>query len=148
VHQRFDVDELCPSPGQGALALETRAQTYAVFASPERDNYVRAAVAQLDHPATRFSVDAEREVLAALGGGCSVPIGVHCAPVPDTHGEMADGAVAMWRIHAQVLAPDGEQMVCGFMEPPVGISACELGLALAEDLKLRGAEDLLRAAIS
>jgi len=145
VHQRFDVDELCPAPGQGALALETRAATYAVFSSPERDNAIRAAVAQLDHPATRFSVDAEREVLAALGGGCSVPIGVHCAPVPDTHGEMADGAVAMWRIHAQVLAPDGEQMVCGFMEPPVGISACELGLSLAEDLKLHGAEDLLRA---
>src|SRR6185437_10123400 len=127
VHQRFDIDELCPAPGQGALALETRAATYAVFSSPERDNAIRAAVAALDHPATRFSVDAEREVLAALGGGCSVPIGVHCAPVPDTHGEMADGAIAAWRIHAQILAPDGEQMVCGFMEPPVGTSAHDLG---------------------
>src|SRR6185312_5817132 len=77
---------------QGALALETRAATYAVFSSPDRDNAIRAAVAALDHPATRFSVEAEREVLAALGGGCSVPIGVHCAPVPDTHGEMADGS--------------------------------------------------------
>jgi len=143
VHQRFDVDELCPAPGQGALALETRAATYAVFASPERDNAIRAAVAQLDHPATRFSVEAERTVLDSLGGGCSIPIGVHCAPVPDTHGEMADGAVAAWRIHAQVLAPDGEQMVCGFMEPPVGITACELGLELAQDLKARGAEELL-----
>ena len=143
VHQRFDVDELCPAPGQGALALETRAATYAVFASPERDNAIRAAVAQLDHPATRFSVEAERTTLDALGGGCSVPVGVHCAPVPDTHGEMADGAVAAWRVHAQVLTPDGEQMVCGFMEPPVGITACELGLTLAEDLKARGAEELL-----
>ena len=144
VHQRFDVDELCPAPGQGALALETRAATYAVFSSPERDRAIRAAVAQLDHPATRFSVEAERTTLDALGGGCSVPIGVHCAPVPDTHGEMADGAVAAWRVHAQVLAPDGEQMVCGFMEPPVGITACELGLSLAEDLKLRGAEEILQ----
>ena len=143
VHQRFDVDELCPAPGQGALALETRAATYAIFSSSDRDNAISAAIAQLDHPATRFSVDAEREVLAALGGGCSVPVGVHCAPVPDTHGEMADGSVAAWRIHAQVLAPDGEQMVCGFMEPPVGISACELGLALADDLKAHGAEELL-----
>src|SRR6185312_10210606 len=143
VHQRFDIDELCPAPGQGALALETRAATYAVFSSPDRDNAIRAAVAALDHPATRFSVEAEREVLAALGGGCSVPIGVHCAPVPDTHGEMADGSVAAWRIHAQVLAPDGEQMVCGFMEAPIGTSARDLGLELAADLKLRGADELL-----
>ena len=146
VHQRFSVDELCPAPGQGALALETRAATYAVFASPERDNAIRAAVAQLDHPATHFSVEVERIALDALGGGCSIPIGVHCAPVPDPHGEMADGAVAAWRVHAQVLAPDGEQMVCGFMEPQIGITAYELGLALADDLKARGAEELLSTA--
>ena len=148
VHQRFDVDELCPAPGQGALALETRAATYAVFSSPDRDNYIRAAIAALDHPATRFSVEAERTVLAGLGGGCAVPIGVHCAPVPDTHGEMADGSVAAWRIHAQVLAPDGEQMVCGFMEAAVGIRASDFGLGLAEDLRLRGANELLAQVIA
>ncbi|HEY2860041.1 MAG TPA: hydroxymethylbilane synthase [Terracidiphilus sp.] len=143
VHQRFTIDELCPAPGQGALALETRAETYAVFASPERDNQIRSAVAALDHPATRFSVEVERTTLDALGGGCSVPIGVHCAPVPDTHGEMADGAVSAWRIHAQVLAPDGEQMICATTEAPVGVSALELGLELAADLKARGADELL-----
>jgi hydroxymethylbilane synthase len=143
VHQRFDIDELCPAPGQGALALETRAETYAVFASPERDNQLRSAVAALDHPATRFSVEAERTTLDALGGGCSVPIGVHCAPVPDAHSEVADGAVSAWRIHAQVLAPDGEQMICATIEAPVGVAASELGLELAADLKARGAEELL-----
>jgi hydroxymethylbilane synthase len=143
VHQRFDIDELCPAPGQGALALEIRAATYAVFASPERDNSIRSAVATLDHPATRFSVEAERTALDALGGGCSVPVGVHCAPVPEAHGELADGAVSAWRIHAQVLAPDGEQMVCATIEAPVGISARELGLEVAEDLNLRGAMELL-----
>ena len=86
--------------------------------------------------------------MAGLGGGCAVPIGVHCAPVPDTHGEMADGSVAAWRIHAQVLAPDGEQMVCGFMEAAVGIRASDFGLGLAEDLRLRGANELLAQVIA
>ncbi|HWB32634.1 MAG TPA: hydroxymethylbilane synthase [Acidobacteriaceae bacterium] len=148
VHQRFDVEELCPAPGQGALALETRAESYAVFAEPERDAYVRAAVAELNHPATRFSVEAERAALDALGGGCSVPIGVHCAPVPDAHSEVADGAVAGWRVHGQVVAPDGEQMICAFMEAPVGIAPQELGLEMAGDLKRRGAMELLRSEVA
>ena len=42
-----------------------------------------------------------------------------------------------------MLAPDGEQMVCGFMEAPIGASARDLGLELAADLKLRGADELL-----
>jgi hydroxymethylbilane synthase len=137
VHQRFAVDELCPAPGQGALALETRAPEYAVFAEPERDNSVRKAVAALDHPETRYSVEAERTVLDALGGGCSIPIGVHCWPIHDELETMA------WRIHAQVLAPDGERMICASIEAPVGISAPTLGLQVAENLKARGAMELL-----
>jgi len=137
VHQRFALDELCPAPGQGALALETRAPSYAVFQDPSRDQCVRRAAAALDHPATRFSVEAERTVLHALGGGCQLPIGVHCAPILD------DGATIAWRIHAQVLAPDGERMICLSTVTPLGIAAPALGLQLAEDLKSRGALELL-----
>ncbi len=137
VHQRFAVEELCPAPGQGALALETRAPSYAVFAEPERDDTVRRAVAALDHAETRYSVEAERTVLDALGGGCSVPIGVHCWPLGDELETIG------WRIHAQVLAPDGERMICQSTEAPVGVSARALGLQVAEDLKQRGALELL-----
>ena len=139
VHQRFPIDEVCPAPGQGALALETRAAHYAVFAEPGRDETVRHAVTALDHPDTRFSVEAERTVLDALGGGCQIPIGVHCSPLSD------EGTTFAWRIHAQVLAPDGEQIVCATVEVPVGIAAAALGLQVAEDLKARGALDLLAA---
>ncbi len=137
VHQRFAVDELCPAPGQGALALETRAPSYAVFAEPERDERVTRAVAALDHAPTRFSVEVERAVLDALGGGCQLPIGVHCAAI-------RDGATLLGhRIHAQVVAPDGDQMVCLNREEPMGIDATELGLEVAENLKSRGALELL-----
>jgi hydroxymethylbilane synthase len=140
VHHRFALDELCPAPGQGALALETRAPHYAVFAEPAHDAFVRCAVAALDHPETRFSIEVERTILDTLGGGCSLPIGAHCAPIRDAQ------AVTAWHVQAQVLAPDGEQMICTSTQSPTGIAAAVLGRQIAEDLIARGAHDLLAAA--
>jgi hydroxymethylbilane synthase len=68
LRERLDPKEFCPAAGQGALALETR----------QDDAATMEAVAFLDHADTRFAVTAERAALAALGGGCQVPIGVHC----------------------------------------------------------------------
>ncbi len=144
LHQRFTIEEMCPAPGQGTLALETRAPEYAVFADPAHDNIIRSAVAALDHTTTRFSVDAERTVLDALGGGCQLPIGVHCAPIYDVADPVPNlGAPIAWRIQAQVVAPDGERMICFSSEVPAGISAHALGLHVAEDLKSRGALEML-----
>lgn len=137
VHYRFAVEELCPAPGQGALALETRAADYAALAEPGHDEYVRRAVAALDDPATRFAVEAERTVLDALGGGCQVPIGAHCRPVRD------GDAIVGWTLHAQVVAADGEQVVAVTVNAPKGVGASTLGLECAEELKARGAVELL-----
>ena len=139
VHQRFAIDELCPAPGQGALALETRAASYAVFAEPDHDNYVRAAVAALDHHETRFAIEVERTVLDALGGGCQIPIGVHCSSLHE------DNELRGWRVHAQVLAPDGERMISHTSEAAAGVDARTLGGRVADDLKTRGALELLTA---
>lgn len=133
VHYRFPPEELCPAPGQGALAIETRS------GSSARDQYVRQAVAFLDHAPTRFAVEAERTTLDALGGGCSLPIGAHCiAPL------VSDGK---WRMIAQVVAPDGEAMVQIETEATCETPAATLGLWVAEDLKSKGALDLLTAAV-
>ena len=59
--------ELLPAPGQGALGIVVRAD----------DEDSRVIVAPLDDPATREAVGAERRVLAGIGGGCSIPLGVH-----------------------------------------------------------------------
>ena len=141
VHQRFGLDELTPAPGQGALALETRAPHYAVFAEPERDDAVRAAVAALDHAETRFAVTVERAALDELGGGCSLPVGVHCARLLDEDGNEALG----WRVHAQVVAPDGEQVIALTAEHGFGGDAELLGREVAEKLKERGALELLES---
>jgi hydroxymethylbilane synthase len=145
VHHRFSPDELCPAPGQGALALETRAEgsPASVDPNPERDAFLRGAVAFFNHPETRFCVETERIALDALGGGCQLPIGVHVAPPT---GPECDH----YRIFAQVVAPDGETMVqLDQVEPLSRQPSPELlGRRIAEDLKSRGALDLLSVSVS
>ena len=68
VRERLDPKDFCPAAGQGSLGIETRMG----------DTDTIAAVAFLDNASTRFAVTAERAALAALGGGCQVPIGIHC----------------------------------------------------------------------
>jgi hydroxymethylbilane synthase len=68
VRERMEPREFCPAAGQGALGIETRRNDAATI----------EAVAFLDDAATSFAVTAERAALAALGGGCQVPIGIHC----------------------------------------------------------------------
>jgi hydroxymethylbilane synthase len=65
VTEALDPERFVPAPGQGAIALETR----------EDDTPVRAATGPLHHEATTRAVQAERAFLAALGGGCNVPLG-------------------------------------------------------------------------
>ncbi len=60
-----------PAPGQGALAIETRAT------GPERE-----ALAALDDREAARCVGAERMLLALLGGGCHLPLGALATPEP------------------------------------------------------------------
>ena len=72
VRERLEPRDFCPAAGQGSLGIETR----------KDDAETIAALSFLDDPTTRFAVTAERAALAALGGGCQVPIGIHCRLAP------------------------------------------------------------------
>lgn len=63
------LDAMLPAPGQGALAIECRA---------DRADMLELA-RRVDHDPTRLAVAAERALLAALGGGCRAPVGAHAA---------------------------------------------------------------------
>ena len=119
VRERFSEDVLCPAPGQGALAIECRASDARTLALLER----------LEHPETRFAVTAERVALAALGGGCQVPIGAYCHQ---------DGDV--YRIRGCVSSPDGATVLRAERR---GADASALGLELADALLRQGALRLL-----
>jgi hydroxymethylbilane synthase len=133
VHYRFPPEEICPAPGQGALALETRSPEYPI--EEARDAYIRNAVAFLEHPYTRFAIEAERVTLDTLGGGCSLPVGAHCIPPATEAGK--------WRMLAQVVSTDGEAVIQINTDAPCDISSEELGRRVADDLISRGALDLL-----
>jgi hydroxymethylbilane synthase len=65
ISQYLSYEIILPAPGQGALAVQCRADDESTL------NILRA----LEHPPTRLAVTAERAFLEALGGGCSLPVG-------------------------------------------------------------------------
>jgi hydroxymethylbilane synthase len=118
----FSPEVMCSAVGQGALAIETRAG-----GSP------RDAVAALDHPPTHVAVNAERAVLAALGGGCLVPIGAY-ATVEGEHLQLT----------AVVASPDGSEVVRA-ESSGASSDAERLGRELGATLLERGARRILDA---
>jgi hydroxymethylbilane synthase len=91
------LDEMVPAPGQGALAVQARAD----------DHRAREIVKQLDHPRSRLAYEAERGLVARLGGDCSLPLGAYA--------EQRDDGV---RLLAVVIRPDGSDLVWAQVEAP------------------------------
>ncbi len=117
--------EVClPAPGQGALAIESRAG----------DPPVEDAVRVLDDAATRASVVAERAFLAGLGGGCLAPAAALAV--------VRDGVL---RLEAMVGDPDGAREIrraaTGAPE-----AAETIGAALAAEILGAGGNAILSAA--
>lgn len=67
IRQLFDVTEMLPAAGQGALGIEIRTHHTAVA----------DALAPLADNATWLAVSAERAVSRAMGGSCSMPLAAH-----------------------------------------------------------------------
>jgi len=114
----LEPEVLLPAAGQGALALECRAD----------DAAARSAVAPLDHAPTRAAVVAERTVVARLGAGCQTPLGV--LGQIDPQGRLV--------VEAYLVAPGGrEALRRRTMGPPA--EAEQLGAELADTLLAAGA---------
>jgi hydroxymethylbilane synthase len=132
VRERLEPREFCPAAGQGSLGIETR----------KGDAKTIAAVGFLDDAATRFAVTAERAALAALGGGCQVPIGIHCRPI--VGGQAAE---EVWdEIFGVVAAPESGLAIRVYHRAPrAGSDAAVLGRLVADKLLDAGAGPLLEA---
>jgi hydroxymethylbilane synthase len=86
IDERFDAALVPPAPGQGALAVQCRAE----------DSELRALLARVERPDIRLAVDAERRVLEATGGTCRSPVGA-----------LATVSGGRLRLLAGAAAPDG-----------------------------------------
>ena len=102
---------MVPQVGQGALAVECRAD----------DEATLAALRAIQHGPSRRAVDAERAWLAEVGGGCDLPVGAH-ATVD------RDGRVSMT---AMVGTPDGRVML---RDSDAGDDPAAVGRRLARHL--------------
>ena len=110
-----------PAAGQGAIALEIR----------ENDKELREILSHFHHRATAIAVTAERAFLAALEGGCQVPIGA-----------LASNESGKFVLHGFVSDTGGKDVVRGSIEVDENNPAAS-GQALAADLRTRGAASLL-----
>ena len=120
IREYFSVQAMCPAPGQGALAIETRTG----------DAPTRSAVTFLEDGMTRTATRCERMLLRALGGGCQVPIGAFAM---GTEGDL--------RLIAIVARPDGSQIL---RESQAGSDPNELGRRVANALLRKGAGEILQ----
>ena len=130
ITELIDPDHVLPAPGQGALAVEVRADALEEAdpghgidpQAPSRS--LAAALRSLEHPDTRLAVVAERALLAALEAGCSAPVGALAHVEP--------GAGATLHLRAVMARPDGS-LVRGATSGPAA-EAQALGRRLADQL--------------
>jgi len=117
----LDAPEWLPAAGQGAIAVEIR----------EDDERMRDLLTPLHDADTWLQVRAERAFLAALEGGCQVPIGALAQDV--------EGHLTLFGLIADV---EGRQIVRG--EHFIDVENPELtGIRLANELRGRGATEIL-----
>jgi len=119
--QPLPVDEFLPAVGQGALALECRAD----------DGATRALLAAVDQPAAATAVAAERAFLAAVGGDCNSAIAAHAT--------LAGGRLTL---RALVIDPDGRRRLEERDTAPAA-DAEALGRTVATRLLAAGAAALM-----
>jgi hydroxymethylbilane synthase len=116
---------MLPAIGQGALAIEVRANDL-----PARD-----AVRRLDDPTSHQAVRAERALLAHLRGGCLAPIAALARPRTGDQLQLT----------AAVLSLDGRRRLDAQGVGNIG-DAENLGKRVADDLLAQGAAELIAAA--
>jgi hydroxymethylbilane synthase len=122
VTEYLSSDVCLPAIGQGALALEGRAD----------DAFVRELAGRMEHRPTRIAVTAERALLERLEGGCQVPIAAYATIEND-----------MLSMSALVAGVTGRRLVRDSIQGPA-TEAHTLGIRLAERLLERGGGEILR----
>jgi len=115
----MSIAEMVPAPGQGCLAVQARAD----------DAPTLEAVGLLDHAPSRAALEAERGLMARLGGGCALPLGAFAEVTPNG-----------LRMIAIVLTPDGSRFARSEVQAPTPAEVAELA---ALDLLAGGADEIL-----
>jgi hydroxymethylbilane synthase len=129
VTEWFEPETILPAPGQGALAVQCRADDERAF----------ALLAAIDDSGARAATTAERAFLGALGGGCATPVGAHAGVASPSPSDKVSQEMIVVEMNALVASKDGRVVirVSGAGEPE------ELGERLAREALAAGANRIL-----
>jgi hydroxymethylbilane synthase len=123
VTEWLSLDVMLPAPGQGALAIQCRAD----------DEVTLTLLSKLEDQATQKAVTAERAFLLGLGGGCAVPV----AAFSQVEGQTSK----VIHLTGLVISEDGKNVVKVSDE---GMDALELGKKLSQQAIVQGAAAILK----
>ena len=119
VTEWLSLDVMLPAPGQGALAVQCRAD----------DRTTLDLLAPLEDDSTRKAVTAERAFLSGLGGGCSVPVAAYAS--------VSDQIITLTGL---IISEDGKKAI---HVNRAGTEAGRLGNDLAQRAIAQGANEIL-----
>jgi hydroxymethylbilane synthase len=122
VTEWLSFDVMLPAPGQGALAIQCRAD----------DQTTLSLLAALEDESTRKAVTAERAFLSRLGGGCSVPLAAYAT--------VKGKQPSVILLTGLVISEDGKKKVKVTSQ---GTDALKLGNELAQHAISQGANEIL-----
>ncbi len=123
VTEWLPLEVMLPAPGQGALAVQCRAD----------DESTLSLLAALGDDSTRKAMTAERQFLLGLGGGCAVPVAAYA-----TVNSEQSSVISLIGL---VISPDGKKAV---RVTGQGTDAIQLGNQLAQQSIAQGASDILK----
>ena len=124
ISARLPVNICIPAPGQGIIAVEIRST----------DKMVRKAVKRINDADAAVALEAERALVAALGGGCQMPLGGLATAV----------GKSSLKLRAIVASPVGCEAVRAWSVRPK-TQASRLGREVGETLLEAGAAEILKS---
>lgn len=123
VTEWLSLDVMLPAPGQGALAIQCRAD----------DEVTLTLLSKLEDQAIRKAVTAERAFLQGLGGGCAVPVAAFA--------EVNSHQSSVISLTGLVISEDGKKVV---KVTGQGTNALQFGHDLAQQAIQNGADEILK----
>lgn len=121
ISEFIEPEIMLPAPGQGALAIECRAD----------DHELRVLLAPLNDIDTQLCVTAERTVLGELGGGCQLPLGAFAVKNED-----------YYTLSACIADPEGTSIV-RLTSSSTKDDLVQTAKELANKLRLQGGNEIL-----
>ena len=122
VAEWLSLDVMLPAPGQGALAIQCRAD----------DSTTLELLSALEDESTRKCVTAERAFLQGLGGGCAVPVAAYAVI------SIQSSVISLTGL---VISENGKKAV---KVTGQGTNALQLGNELAQQAIQNGADEILK----